>query len=408
MKLNIGENIRNCRRKMNLTQEQLAEKLGVSFQSVSRWENDLTYPDTELLPVLSKIFGITTDDLLGVPQVKKEQEMNELLKELRELSNREDAPAERIMELIREIRRSFLNEYVISHVLYSVNPIVYRRFPEILPEMRLTMEQAMESEELDMLDKSNVIELMSIIEDDEHIEKFLQRYTSEKDTSRYKLLRKRCIKWGDWDKYEPIRQLELKRCIEEVISNDSLWINFGRPRDLDNNLMLVQLQIDFLHRLCGKIPDKAHPVSANGELDFWVYERVMLGLKLSCRLTAAGRIEDAYTALEDTVSLLEKGMTITEQIELRCSSPFLQDISYTAAEDWFDTDLNEFEDQKQERGICMTDNIYNSFLFPSKILKFMNDERGWEWFNLIREDERFKAYLSRVEKLIVYRDKPTR
>ncbi len=55
MKLNIGENIRNCRRKMNLTQEQLAEKLGVSFQSVSRWENDLTYPDTELLPVLSKI-----------------------------------------------------------------------------------------------------------------------------------------------------------------------------------------------------------------------------------------------------------------------------------------------------------------------------------------------------------------
>lgn len=104
MKLNIGENIRSCRRKMNLTQEQLADKLGVSFQSVSRWENDLTYPDMELLPVLSKIFGVTTDELLGVPETKKEQAEFELLKELTELSNREDASAERIIEIIREIR----------------------------------------------------------------------------------------------------------------------------------------------------------------------------------------------------------------------------------------------------------------------------------------------------------------
>lgn len=37
----------------------------------------------------------------------------------------------------------------------------------------------------------------------------------------------------------------------------------------------------------------------------------------------------------------------------------------------------------------------------------MKDERGWAWFNPIREDERFQAYLARVEKLIVYRDKPT-
>lgn len=68
MKLNIGENIRSCRRKMNLTQEQLAERLGVSFQSVSRWENGLTYPDMELLPALTGIFGVTADELPGVSE----------------------------------------------------------------------------------------------------------------------------------------------------------------------------------------------------------------------------------------------------------------------------------------------------------------------------------------------------
>lgn len=63
MKLSIGENIRNYRRKQDLTQEEFAECLGVSYQSVSRWENGTTYPDIELLPAISKLFGITVDEL---------------------------------------------------------------------------------------------------------------------------------------------------------------------------------------------------------------------------------------------------------------------------------------------------------------------------------------------------------
>lgn len=63
MKLTIGENIRNYRRKQDLTQEEFAECLGVSYQSVSRWENGATYPDIELLPAISKLLGITVDEL---------------------------------------------------------------------------------------------------------------------------------------------------------------------------------------------------------------------------------------------------------------------------------------------------------------------------------------------------------
>lgn len=63
MKLTIGENIRDYRRKQDLTQEEFAECLGVSYQSVSRWENGATYPDIELLPAISKLLGITVDEL---------------------------------------------------------------------------------------------------------------------------------------------------------------------------------------------------------------------------------------------------------------------------------------------------------------------------------------------------------
>ncbi|MBO5125982.1 MAG: helix-turn-helix transcriptional regulator, partial [Clostridia bacterium] len=65
MKLNIGYNIRTLRRAADMTQDELAVKLGVTFQTVSRWENGGSYPDIELLPVLADIFGVTTDHLLG-------------------------------------------------------------------------------------------------------------------------------------------------------------------------------------------------------------------------------------------------------------------------------------------------------------------------------------------------------
>ena len=52
MKLNIGQNIRTLRRAADMTQEELADRLGVTYQSVSRWENGGTYPDMELFPQL--------------------------------------------------------------------------------------------------------------------------------------------------------------------------------------------------------------------------------------------------------------------------------------------------------------------------------------------------------------------
>ena len=68
MKLNIGENIKKLRKEKDITQEDLSEILGVSFQSVSRWENGTCYPDMELLPVLADFFKVTVDKLLGVDE----------------------------------------------------------------------------------------------------------------------------------------------------------------------------------------------------------------------------------------------------------------------------------------------------------------------------------------------------
>ncbi len=62
--MTIGEKITKLRKEQNLTQEQLADILKVSRQSVSKWERNVAYPDTEKLIRISKIFGCSLDYLL--------------------------------------------------------------------------------------------------------------------------------------------------------------------------------------------------------------------------------------------------------------------------------------------------------------------------------------------------------
>ena len=69
MEQSLGKRIMQHRKDMGLTQDQLAEKLGVTAQAVSKWENDQSCPDINMLPKLAEVFGTTTDALLGHEKV---------------------------------------------------------------------------------------------------------------------------------------------------------------------------------------------------------------------------------------------------------------------------------------------------------------------------------------------------
>ena len=81
----IGTKIAFYRKAKGMTQEELAKKLEVSAQAVSKWENDITCPDIQSLVPLSKIFGTTTDELLSADSVKDVQFLPE--NERQDLSN---------------------------------------------------------------------------------------------------------------------------------------------------------------------------------------------------------------------------------------------------------------------------------------------------------------------------------
>ncbi len=76
MNLLLGENIKRKRLEKGLTQEEVATHIGISAQSVSKWERGEGYPDIEMLPTLANYFKISIDELLGVSLTEKEEKYN--------------------------------------------------------------------------------------------------------------------------------------------------------------------------------------------------------------------------------------------------------------------------------------------------------------------------------------------
>ncbi len=61
----LGKRLQQLRKKENLTQEDVASRLNITPQAVSKWENDVSAPDISLLSEISDMFGISIDELLG-------------------------------------------------------------------------------------------------------------------------------------------------------------------------------------------------------------------------------------------------------------------------------------------------------------------------------------------------------
>lgn len=83
MEKTIGKKLYELRKQSGFTQDYVAEKLGVSAQAVSKWENDIACPDIMTLPHIAELYGITVDELFKNDDVKsnvkfeKEEKVNE-------------------------------------------------------------------------------------------------------------------------------------------------------------------------------------------------------------------------------------------------------------------------------------------------------------------------------------------
>lgn len=85
--MELGEKIKQLRHKSGLTQEQLASHLGVSAQSISKWENSVAMPDIMLLPIIAGEFGVTIDELFDLTTEQKLYRIEKIMETEYELSD---------------------------------------------------------------------------------------------------------------------------------------------------------------------------------------------------------------------------------------------------------------------------------------------------------------------------------
>lgn len=120
MEINLKEKLRSLRQKKNVTQEALANHLGITPQSVGKWERGEGFPDITLLPKIAFYFDVTVDDLLGVEQTKIQEKINAYLVESNAFMR--TGENDKILELWEKAYSEFPNDCVVmENLMYAIN-----------------------------------------------------------------------------------------------------------------------------------------------------------------------------------------------------------------------------------------------------------------------------------------------
>ena len=142
MNTTLGKRIAALRHEKKMKQDELAEKLGVSPQAVSKWENDQTCPDISVLPLLAETLGITVDELLT--------------------GKKEDTPEARVLPESerREIKDMMLRIVVMSSDGNSVLVNLPLSLVEVALDSGLNMAQVSGNEALKSVDLNKIMDLV--------------------------------------------------------------------------------------------------------------------------------------------------------------------------------------------------------------------------------------------------------
>ena len=79
--MKLGEKIKTLRKQKNISQEVLAQYLGVTFQAVSKWENGTTMPDVATIPAIASFFGVSTDELFDFNLYETQKQVEAIVDE---------------------------------------------------------------------------------------------------------------------------------------------------------------------------------------------------------------------------------------------------------------------------------------------------------------------------------------
>ena len=399
MKLYLGENMRKLRLAKDLTQEALAEELGVSPQTISRWEGGSSYPDVELLPEIAGYFDISVDALIGADEARQQARLREARKAIWEEEDREKR-REMARKLSREYPRSVMAWITLFHELAwepsPENPNTLMPTEKRYAEAKKTAEKIFSLSTHSHLDFDSTVRCLVDIAPENEVDELLDKYAAAYDISKGGLLEHRYLNREDWPRYELWRQ-------NLLLSNLRWWMQsrfrkqHGNPPETDVWAMTTLLR--FVNLLTGYDGDALIDPTP----DLWYDDKQFLAEHLAGAQAACGRKEDAYRTLGEMLTLLENCAALPAGTILSYRCPVLDFFRFKvvgAPDPWVGkgshiVPLFEMIAVDEQGEICTETKVAMtsvSFIVP--------DVNGLEGFDAIRGEPEFQKLAERAGKLI--------
>ena len=381
MKLNFAENLRKLRRERGYTQEALAERIGVSFQTVSRWETGVVYPDIELLPEIADFFEVRVDELLGCTKEDKDKNLIRRWEEYEKLTDPEEQYA-----FLKAMKRDFPKVYMIPFRMLRIMHIDHIHLEELCSVFEEFSALCTDKYYIDRAQGMYIS-----LEEENAVKAYLKKSNlSDNDAEVY--LEKRYFYRKEWDKYDLQRQLNLYHNVHKICFEQ---LRKRNPFSAENSVWAMKKALELLNLLSDSEGEDL--VTGGKELDLWCFTRYLLGFRLAAALAGSGKKKEAYEALEGAVGIIESICALPDGAVLGFRSPTLDRIKgklttkSEGSEMYKHFSLNDGE-EKLDRGLAA---------FLANDLNILEVRKGWEWFDSIRGEERYKALTERFRKAVL-------
>ena len=397
MNLKIGEKIRALRLQQKMTQEQLADRLGVSYQSISRWENGITYPDIEFLPAIANYFSVSLDYLMGQDDIEKRRAIK---KQINRIANMSENDEDELIELIRKCRREKENAEYFEDICYSLRYSPLHKSRKVIEELRKSKDVFFEECE-DASIRSRALGYYSSLEEESHVKTLLDRYSSDQTTARDFLLKERYLFRDEFDCFESARQRYLHKQIAYLIDGDiSLWRDSSKPMDAEYTMYENDIKMSLIHGICKEPIQNNFSIISKNDLDVFIEQRLYIGMRQLCAYVSLGKVEEAYSLLEEVVSLTEKISKMSDDEELSCVAPALDRLKMkvvkTPRNEKSECFISLFYILESGEKECAVD------IYPQTMIECLEIAQyaRWGWLDLIRKEKRYIDLIDRLKAVV--------
>ncbi|MBQ7940425.1 MAG: helix-turn-helix domain-containing protein [Clostridia bacterium] len=364
MKLYIADVIAKRRRELNLTQEELASRIGVSAQAVSNWERKTGYPDVLLIPALANALGISTDALFGVGNQSDAEILEQFKGELRQMATQEEQK-----ECLMRYYHQYPNTYCI---LEWIIWMVYREYRDDLKLITLAKQlgRRILAECTDAGFRITAGKVLAFICDDDEAQEYINTF------DEHVLVRPNIIGRRLWDKQDYTSahdyfDLEMVLLFQYIVGRSSYCADVPEQAIKWNELL-----IDLLKTIGnGNVPEG------------WLGNYGLTLIRLAAAQFACGNKDLGYKNLEEALKIYEKWYSFSKAEKLSVGRLSLFDnIRFSRAE--------------SNSTVYIGDNPYEYYgIWETNVSVPLTAESGWNWFDTVRDEERFAEIMNAAIEL---------